>query len=112
MGKSKKGLNNKIVTVYHPITDEDFDVYVTYTFFKEEEIMDDSFGDSPYISREDVDIKHFESNSDEDVPEWVTEELVYESLIEELEEDHHWEDEDEDYTEEDDDFGDEEEENW
>jgi len=79
MGKKKKGLNNKIITVYHPITDEDFDVYVTYTFYKE-------------------------------VPEWVTEDMVYQSLIEELEEDHLWDDEEEDYEEED--LDDEEDENW
>lgn len=111
MGKNKKGLNNKVITVYHPITDEDFDVYVTYTFYREEEVMDDSFGDSPYISREDIDIKHYESNSDEEVPEWITEDMVYQSLIEELEEDHLWEDEEDDYEEESD-LDDDEDENW
>jgi hypothetical protein len=112
MGKSKKGLNNKVVTVYNPNGDDEFDVYVTYTFFNEEEDMDDSFGDSPYISREDVDIKHFESNDDEDLPEWVNEDLIYDALIEELEEDALWEDEDDDYEDEDDDFDDDQDENW
>lgn len=111
MGKNKKGLHNRVITVYDPATDNDFEVYVTYTFFKEEEVMDDSFGDSPYISREDIDIKHYESNSDDDLPEWVTEELIYDSLIEELEDDYLWEEEEDDYEEEED-FDDEEDENW
>ncbi len=110
MGKNKKGLNNKVITVYEPTGDDEFDVYVTYTFFKEEEVMDDSFGDSPYISREDVDIKHFESNDDYELPEWLTEDLVYDALIEELEEDSQWEDEEDDYDDED--IDDEEDSNW
>jgi len=65
----------------------------------------------PYISREDIDIKHFESNEDEDLPEWVNEDLVYEALIEELEEDYLWEDEDDDYEDDEDEFDDQEE-NW
>lgn len=112
MSKNKKGLNNRVITVYNPQDSDEFDVYVTYTFIKEEEIMDDSFGDSPYISREDIDIKHFESNSDEEIPEWVTEDLVYDSLIEELEEDYGWEDEEDDYEEDKDDFDNDNDENW
>lgn len=85
MGKSKKGLNTKVVTVFDPNGDEEFEVYVTYSWYNDTNSVDDLFGDSSEISREDIDIKQFESNNDDDLPFWITEDLVYDSLIDELE---------------------------
>jgi hypothetical protein len=84
MSKSKKGLSNKVITVFDPNTDEEFEIYVTYEWYNESVFSDDLFGE-PSFSRENIDIKHFESNNDENVPSWVIEDLVYDSLIDELE---------------------------
>ena len=84
MSKSKKGLSNKVITVFNPNTDEEFEVYVTYEWYNESVFSDDLFGDLSF-SRENIDIKQFESNNDEDIPSWVIEDLVYDSLIDELE---------------------------
>lgn len=111
MSKNKKGLSTKVVTLYEPDGNDEFDVYVTYTIYNEEEVMDDSFGDSPYITREDIDIKHYESNNDEDLPDWVNDDLVYDSLLDELEEESEWKDEEEETDFEDDD-DEEEDDNW
>jgi len=112
MGKSKKGLNTKVVTIYDPNSPDEAEVYVSYSWYNEPEIIEDSYGDSNYINREDIDIKNYESNTDEDLPDWVSEDLVYESLIEELEDEHV--DEEDDYEDDDfkDDFGDDDDENW
>ena len=45
---------------------------------------EDFFGESTF-NRENIDIKHFEPNNDEDMPSGVVEDLVYDSLIDELE---------------------------
>ena len=82
MGKSKKGLSIRTITVFNPNTDEEFEVYVTYSWYNDD-LIDD--GESIDITREDIDIKHFESNCDKEIPNWVSEDLVYESLINELE---------------------------
>jgi len=112
MGKNKKGINNKVVTLYEPDGYDKFYVYVTYTIFNEKEILDDSFGDSQYINREDIDIKHYESNSDEEMPDWVTEDLIYDSLVEELEDEvDDWENENE-LKDLEDDTDEEDDENW
>jgi hypothetical protein len=112
MGKSKKGLNTKVVTIYDPNSPDEAEVYVSYSWYNEPEIIEDSYGDSNYINREDIDIINYESNTDEDLPDWVSEDLVYESLIEELEDEHV--DEEDDYEDDDfkDDFGDDDDENW
>jgi hypothetical protein len=111
MGKSKKGLNTKVVTIYDPNSSDEAEVYVSYSWYNEPEIIEDSYGDSNYINREDIDIKNYESNTDEDLPDWVSEDLVYESLIEELEDEHVEEDdyEDDDFK---DNFDDDDDENW
>jgi hypothetical protein len=108
MNKKKKGLNTKEITLYNPNGDEEFDVYVSYTFIREDD--NDLFDDDIFIDRGDIDIKHYESNNDDELPEWVTEDMVYDYLIEELEEESVWEDDEEDF---DDDFSDDEEDsNW
>lgn len=84
MGKNKKSLSSKVVTVFNPENDEEFDVYVTYSWIEED---DDDYENEVYdgIPNEDnIDIKQFESDTDEDLPDWVTEELVYEVLIDEI----------------------------
>ncbi len=78
---NKKGLNTKIITVFNPDNDDDFELFVTY------EILDSDLNDDDdtfYDVDGDVDIKSYETNSDEDIPDWVTEDLVYSSLFEEL----------------------------
>ena len=113
MSKSKKGLSNKVITVFDPNTDEEFEIYVTYERYNESVFSDDLFGDLSF-SRENIDIKHFESNNDENVPSWVIEDLVYDSLIDELEiefnEEELIDDDIDDYYEDDD--TDETDENW
>ena len=114
MSKSKKGLSNKVITVFNPNTDEEFEIYVTYEWYNESVFSDDLFGDLSF-SRENIDIKQFESNNDEDIPSWVIEDLVYDSLIDELEIEFNEEeliddDIDEDYYKDDD--TDETDENW
>lgn len=84
MSKSKRGLNSKVITVFDPNTDEEFEVYVTYEWYNESDFSEDFFGESTF-NRENIDIKHFEPNNDEDMPSWVVEDLVYDSLIDELE---------------------------
>ena len=91
MSKLKKGLSSKTITVFNPNTDEEFEIYVTYEWYNESDFsddltekLDDFFGESSF-NRENIDIKHFEPNNDEDIPSWVVEDLVYDSLIDELE---------------------------
>jgi hypothetical protein len=109
----KKGLNTKIITVFNPDNDDDFELFVTYEIL-DSDLNDDD--DTYYNVDGDVDIKSYESNNDEDMPEWVTEDLVYSSLFEELEleeedeeniiDDEHFEDYENDFmeNEEDDDY--------
>jgi hypothetical protein len=111
MGNSKRGLLTRVITVSNPETGDDFEVYVTYEKFVDENTNDELFNDSPFVP-EDVDIKHYESDTEDELPEWVTEDLVYDSLIKDLEEDYEEEEDDELY----DDFDEEEDvdtdENW
>lgn len=84
MGKNKKSLSSKVVTVFNPENDEEFDVYVTYSWIEED---NDDYENEVYdgiLNEDNIDIKQFESDTDEDLPDWVTEELVYEVLIDEI----------------------------
>jgi hypothetical protein len=110
----KKGLNTKIITVFNPDNDDDFELFVTYEILDSD--LNDDDDDTYYNVDGDVDIKSYESNNDEDMPKWVTEDLVYSSLFEELEleeedeeniiDDEHFEDYENDFmeNEEDDDY--------
>lgn len=73
MNNNKKGLQTKVITVYDDNTDNEFDVYVSYYISDDHKnsLDDDLFQ-----------VVHFESNNDIDLPEWVTEIMVLESLIE------------------------------
>lgn len=73
MSNNKKGLETKVITVYDDNTDNEFEVYVSY-------YISDDYENS--LDEELFQIVHFESNNDIDLPEWVTETLVLESLIE------------------------------
>jgi len=72
MSNNKKGLETKVITVYDDNTDNEFDVYVSY-------YVSDDYENS--LDEELFQIVHFESNNDMDLPEWVTETMVLESLI-------------------------------
>jgi hypothetical protein len=79
---NKKGLNTKVITVFNPENDDDFELFVTYEIL-EPDLFDDD--DSTYYDISgDVDIKSYEPNGDDELPDWVTEDLVYDSLLEEL----------------------------
>lgn len=108
MGKSKKGLHTRVINVFDPESDEQFEIYVTFEKFNDNSFSDD-FSDVSYIDREDIDITHYESNSDEDIPFWVSEDLIYDYLIDELESEM---DENEDFYDEDDEFSEEKDEDW
>jgi hypothetical protein len=110
MGKTNKGLHTKVINVFDPESDEEFEIYVTFEKFNNNNFSDD-FAEFSYISREDIDIKHYESNSDEDIPFWVSEDLIYDYLIDELESEMEM-NENEDFYEEDDEFSEEKEEDW
>jgi len=80
---NKKGLNTKVITVLNPDSDDELELFVTYEIVDSENSDDDeNFLNSNY----DIDIKSFEPNNDEEeLPEWITEDFVYDSLYEELE---------------------------
>jgi len=82
MGNSKKGLNNRVLTVTEPSTDEEFKVFVTFSWYNEPVEDTETIGT---LTREDIDIKQIESDCDEELPHWVTEDLVYDALLTELE---------------------------
>ena len=86
MGKFKNGLNSKIITVINPETDEELDLYVSYEVINEDG-LDDDFDEIGGFSDNVIDIKHFEPNDDVEMGEWVNEDLVYESLLGELDND-------------------------
>jgi len=109
---NKKGLNNRVLTVYQPDTDEEFELFVTYEHINKDNSFEE---DDLFIDNNDVDIKSYEPNNEVDeLPDWLTEDMVYEALYGELEldeldeeelteeeEDGYFEDED-GYSEEDD----------
>jgi hypothetical protein len=73
MNNNKKGLQTKVITVYDDNTDQEFDVYVSY-------YVSDDYNNS--LDEDLFQVVHFESNNDVDLPEWVNEIMVLESLIE------------------------------
>lgn len=79
---NKKGLHTKVITVFNPDNDDDFELFVTYEIL-ESDLVDDE--ETFYDITGDVDVKSYETNGDEDVPDWVTEDLVYDALLVELE---------------------------
>ena len=83
MGKTNKGLHTKVINVFDPESDEEFEIYVTFEKYHNTDYDDDIF-DVSDTNREDVDIKYYESNDDNDIPFWVTEDLIYDYLIDEL----------------------------
>jgi hypothetical protein len=95
MGNSKRGLLTRVITVSDPETGDEFEIYVTYEKFIDESTDDELLIDSTFVP-EDVDIKHYESDTDDELPEWVTEDLVYDALVKDLEDDYEEEDEDDD----------------
>jgi hypothetical protein len=111
MGNSKRGLLTRVITVSNPETGDDFEVYVTYEKFIDENTNDELFNDSTFVP-EDFDIKHYESDNEDELPEWVTEDLVYDSLIKDLEEDYEEEEEDEFYEDLDEDDNEDTDEDW
>lgn len=82
MNKSKRELKNKTIKLHD--NGNEFEVYVTYGLYKERDNIDELLNDVNYFIENEIFIEHFESNSDLDIPEWVTETLIIEHLVEEL----------------------------
>lgn len=79
----KKGLITKVITVYNSQTDDEIELFVTYEIVDSENLEDD---ETYFNSNYEIDIKSFEPNDEsEELPEWVTEDMVYEALYAELE---------------------------
>jgi hypothetical protein len=96
---NKKGLNTRTITVFHPDTDEEFELFVTYEHINKDDSYDE---DNLFINNDEVDIKSYEPNNEVDeLPNWLTEDIVYEALYGELELDELDEDE---ITDEEDDY--------
>jgi hypothetical protein len=96
---NKKGLNTRTITVFHPDTDEEFELFVTYERINKDDSYDE---DNLFINNDEVDIKSYEPNNEVDeLPNWLTEDIVYEALYGELELDELDEDE---ITDEEDDY--------
>lgn len=96
---NKKGLNTRVITTYHPDTDEEFELFVTYEYINK----DDSDEEEGLFVDDEIDIKSYEPNNEVDeLPSWLTEDIVYESLYSELELDELEEDE---FTEEEEESG-------
>jgi hypothetical protein len=75
----KKGLQNKLVTVFNPENDDEFELFVSYEKLNET----DSYEDNDfYIHSHDFDIKNYVSSNNDEIPEWLTEEMVHNSLNE------------------------------
>lgn len=103
---NKKGLNNRVLTVYQPDTDEEFELFVTYEHINKDNSFEE---DDLFIDNNDVDIKSYEPNNEVDeLPYWLTEDMVYEALygeleLDELDEEELTEEEEDGYFEDDDD---------
>jgi hypothetical protein len=78
----KKGLNTKTIVVTNPDNGDEFELFVTFEIIDNELIEDD---DVYFDIDDNVDIKSYESTCEEEIPEWVNEDMVYDSIIEELE---------------------------
>jgi hypothetical protein len=80
---AKKGLEAKLITVFNPENGEEFEVFVTYEFLnenmldEEEELYNYNYG---------FDIKNYVSSNNDDIPDWLTEEMIYSSLSEAIDE--------------------------
>lgn len=75
----KKGLHTKTINVFNPENGDEFEIFVTF------EILDNDFTeDESFFYDDEIDIKSYESVDDEEIPEWVDENLVFISLLEEL----------------------------
>lgn len=80
---NKKGLNTRVITVFHPDTDEEFELFVTYEYINKDDSDED---DNLFMDNNEVDIKSYEPNNEVDeLPTWLTEDMVYEALYDELE---------------------------
>jgi hypothetical protein len=79
----KKGLNTKSFIVFNPENDDEFEIFVTFEILSND-LFDEE--ESFYDINSEIDIKSFEpNNEDDELPEWINEDLVYDSLMEELE---------------------------
>jgi len=79
----KRGLITKVITVYNSRTDDEIDLFVTYEIVDSENLEDD---ETYFNSNYEIDIKSFEPNNEsEELLEWVTEDLVYDYLYDEIE---------------------------
>ena len=80
---NKKGLNTRVITVFHPDTDEEFELFATYEYINKDDSDED---DNLFMDNNEVDIKSYEPNNEVDeLPTWLTEDMVYEALYDELE---------------------------
>ena len=80
---NKKGLNTRVITVFHRDTDEEFELFVTYEYINKDDSDED---DNLFMDNNEVDIKSYEPNNEVDeLPTWLTEDMVYEALYAELE---------------------------
>jgi hypothetical protein len=78
---TKKGLYTKTIVVFNTDDDYIFELFVTYEFL-DSDIVDED--DLYFFTNNDIDIKSYVSNNDEEIPNWVTDEMVYDSLMDEL----------------------------
>jgi hypothetical protein len=76
---AKKDIEAKLITVFNPENGDEFEVFVTYEFINDNLLEED---EEIYMYNYGFDIKSYVSSNNEDVPEWMTEEMVYHSLSE------------------------------
>jgi len=80
---AKKGLEAKLITIFNPENSEEFEVFVTYEFLNEN-MLDEE--EELYNYNYSFDIKNYVSSNNDDIPDWLTEEMVYGSLNEAIDE--------------------------
>jgi hypothetical protein len=83
--RAKKGLHTKTIVIYDTESDYDFELFVTYEFLDLDINDEDDFF---HFTNDDIDIKSYISNNDEEIPDWITDEMVYDSLMDELQNGH------------------------
>jgi hypothetical protein len=76
---AKKDIEAKLISVFNPENGDEFEVFVTYEFINDNLLEED---EEIYMYNYGFDIKSYVSSNNEDVPEWMTEEMVYHSLSE------------------------------
>ena len=76
---AKKDIEAKLVNVFNPENGEEFEVFVTYEFINDNLLEED---EEMYMYNYGFDIKSYVSSNNEDGPEWMTEDMVYHSLSE------------------------------